>query len=138
MHVSSEDVLAAGFLAALHHEVGISASAAPLPFDALGVGASSDDGVSIGVGGGIKHHPHIVGDISGMAGAGTGHALLGFPGIKHLTAHEARAALSADDHAMLEHVEHGDTKGLLGFLGDAMVSSDCHGIYRREPSRAEW
>lgn len=130
-------MLTARLLATLQHEVGISAGAAPLAFNALGVGASADDGVSVSVRGGIEHHPHIVGDISGMACACLVGTLLGLPGIKHFAAHETWAAFSADDHAVLEHIEHGDAKGILGFLGDAMVGSDCHGVYRREPSRAE-
>lgn len=125
--MGSQDVLTAGLLTALHHEVGISASAAPLSFNALCIGTSADDGVGVSVGGGIKHHPHIVGDVAGMASLGASHALLGLPGIKHLPAHEARATLSANDHAVLQHVEHCDAKGLLSFLGDAMVSSCCHG-----------
>ena len=129
-------MLTARLLATLQHEVGISAGAAPLAFNALGVGASADDGVSVSVCGGIEHHPHIVGDISGMACACLVGTLLGLPGIKHLAAHEARAAFGADDHAMLKHVEHGDAKGILGFLGDAMVGSECHEICRRKPSRA--
>ena len=129
-------MLTARLLATLQHEVGISAGATPLAFNALGVGASADDGVSVSVRGGIEHHPHIVGDISGMACACLVGTLLGLPGIKHFAAHEAWATFGADDHAVLEHIEHGDAKGILGFLGDAMVSSDCHEIYRRKPSRA--
>lgn len=125
--MGSQDVLAAGLLTALHHEVGVSAGAAPLAFNAFGIRASADDSVGVSVGGGIKHHPHIVGDVAGVASLGASHALLGLPGIEHLPAHEARATLSANDHAVLQHVEHGDAKSLLGFLGDAMVGSCCHG-----------
>jgi len=126
--MSGQDVLTAGLLTTLHHEVGISAGAAPLALDAFGIGTSADDGVGVSVGGGIENHPHIVGDISGMTSLGTSHALLGLPGIKHLAAHETRATLGADDHAVLQHVEHCDAKGLLGLLGDAMVGSCCHGV----------
>ena len=120
-------MLTAGLLTTLQHEMGISAGAAPFSFNALGIGASANDGMGVAVRGGIKHHPHIVGDISGMTSLSTSHALLGFPGIKHLAAHEARAALGADDHAVLQHIEHCDAKSLLGLLGDAMVGSCCHG-----------
>lgn len=138
LKVSSQDVLTAGLLATLHHEVGISAGAAPLAFNAFCVGASANDGVSVSVSGGIEHHPHIVGDISGMASSSASHALLGLPGIEHLTAHEAWAAFGANDYAVLQHVEHCDTKSFLGFLGDAMVGSGCHGFQGVVPSRAEW
>ncbi|AEX56062.1 hypothetical protein S-CBS4_gp095 [Synechococcus phage S-CBS4] len=125
--MSCKNVLAAGLLATFHHEVGISAGAAPLTFNALGVSASADDGVSVGVGGGIEHHPHIVGDISSMAPACLVGTLLGLPEIEHLTAHKARATLSADDHAVLEDVQHGDAQGILSLLTDAEVGRDCHG-----------
>lgn len=126
--MSSQDVLTAGLLTTLHHEMGIGAGAAPLTFDTFGIGTSADDGVSVSVGGGIENHPHVVGDVAGMTSLGTSHALLGLPGIEHLSAHEARAALGADDHAVLQDVEHCDAKSLLGFLGDAMVGSCCHGV----------
>lgn len=123
----SQDVLTARLLTTLKHEVGISAGAAPLPFNAFGIGASADDGVGVTLGGGIENHPHVVGDISGMAGLSASHALLGFPRVKHLTAHKTRATLSADDHAVLQHVENSDAKSLLGFLGNAMVGECRHG-----------
>lgn len=133
--MSCKDVLAAGLLATFHHEMGISAGAAPLTFNAFGVGASADDSVSISGSGGIKHHPHIVSDVAGMAHVCLVGTLLSLPGIKHLTAHEARATLSADDHAVLENIEHSDAQGILSLLADAEVRRDCHGNYRDGDSR---
>jgi len=131
LHVSCKDVLTARLLASFHHEMSISAGAAPLSFNTLGIGASANDSVSASISGGIEHHPDIVGNISGMANTSANHALLGLPRIKHPTAHKARTTLSADDHAVLEHVKNSDAKSLLSFLGHAMVSGSCHGFYRR-------
>ena len=59
VQVDGQDVLAAGLLATLHHEMSVGAGATPLAFDALGMSASPNDGVGSAVGGGILNSPNI-------------------------------------------------------------------------------
>ena len=59
VQVDGQDVLAAGLLATLHHEMSVGAGAAPLAFNALGMGASPNDGVGSTIGGGILNSPNI-------------------------------------------------------------------------------
>ena len=128
--MSSKDVLAARLLTTFLHEMRISAGAAPFAFNALGIGSRANNGVIAALGGGIGDHPHIGGNVSGLAATCLMGTLLSFPGIKHLTAHEPWAFLGADDNAMLQHVKHSNAKGILGFLAHTEMlgrGNCCHG-----------
>lgn len=136
--MSGKNVLAARILPAFHHEMGISASAAPLPFNILGIGPSANDSVSISGSSRIQHHPHIVCDIACMAIACAFLTLFLFPRIEHFPAHETRAFISADDNRVLQHVENSYAKSLSGLVRDAEVPSGggdggrSHGQQERE------
>ena len=90
MQVNSQDVLATGLLITLHHEMSISASTAPLPFNAFGMGSCANDGVTTAVRSGIFDSPDMAAGALHPAMHGATRTLANFPGIELLAAHEAR------------------------------------------------
>lgn len=119
-------MLAAWLLTTLHHEVGISAGAAPLAFDAFGMGASANDGVSAAVCRGIFNSPDMRACALHSAMHGTSRALANFPCVKLLATHEARTIIGTHQHGVRQDVDHGDAKRISSAASDVEMNGAGH------------
>ena len=118
-----QDVLAAGLLATLHHEMSVSASAAPLAFNALDMSTSANNGVSSAVCSGILNGPDVRASVPHTAMLSPATTLANFPCIESFTAHEARTLRGPHNDAMLKNVENGHAKRISSAACDMEVSS---------------
>ena len=94
-------MLAARLLASLHHEMCISAGAAPPALNTVGMSARANDGVITSASLGIVDSPNIRTSILHSAMIGFELTLLDFPEVKLLAAHEPWTFFGTDEHLML-------------------------------------
>jgi hypothetical protein len=122
--MNSKNVLAARLLASLHHEMCVSASAAPPTFNAIGMSTRANDGVITSAGLRVVHCPNIGASVLHSAMVGFLLTLLDFPDVKFFAAHKPWTFFGTDEHLMLKNVEHDDIQGI-GCLACHMKVS-CH------------
>jgi hypothetical protein len=99
-------MLAARLLATLHHEMGISASAAPLTFDAFGMSTRANDGVSTAIGRRIFDSPNVSASAMDATVHCTTRTLANFPCVELLATHESRTFTSPNENSVGQNVKN--------------------------------
>lgn len=120
--MDSENVLAAWLLASFHHEMGVSAGAAPFAFNTLGMSASADDSVGSTIGHGVFNGPDMRAGMLHTAMLSPTTTLADLPCVKSFTTHEARTLGGPHNDAMLKNVENSHAKRVSSAACDMEVS----------------
>jgi hypothetical protein len=129
-------MLAARFLTTLNHEMGISASARPFPFNAFGMSTSANDGVSTAVGRRIFNSPNMRTGAMDATMHCTTRTLAHFPCVKLFATHETRAFARANQNSVRQDVKNRHAKGVSSSACNVKMFRR-HGIQGNQaPSRA--
>ncbi|MBQ45524.1 MAG: hypothetical protein CMK37_07690 [Porticoccaceae bacterium] len=123
-------MLATWRLASFDHEVCISAGALPSAINASRMRSSACDSVQPTLGAGIFNFPGICPDYPDGAMPSAIQALRYFPLVKLTATHEARSAISSDQHAMLQCGDDSHTKRISSSSSDVKMSVG-HGFEER-------
>lgn len=110
--MNSENMLAARLLASLHHEMCVSASAAPPALNTFGMSTCANDSVITSASLRIVDSPNVGTSVLHSAMIGFELTLLDFPEVKFLAAHKPWTFVGTDEHLMLKNVEHDDIQGV--------------------------
>lgn len=148
--MNGQDVLAAGLLVALHHEMGVSAGAAPLSFNTLCMGACANDRMSTAVCCRIFDSPNVTASTLHSTMLGSATTLADFPRIEFFSSHKARTLRGPHYHGMLKDVQNRHAQRISSATSDGEMSLShgtkgkmmpCEGvktIYGLVPNLVKW
>lgn len=123
-------MLTAWLLATFDHEMCVSASALPSAINASRMCSSASDSVQPAFGLWILNFPGICSVCFDEAMPSAIQALRHFPLVELAATHEARAAISSDQHAMLQRGDDSHAKSISSSASDVKMSVG-HGFKER-------